>query len=73
MPAGAEIVAAMDADAEGRKLVETVKRAVELSGRCDLQFQAQEPSEFKDWNDQLQARLKAPCPTVPVKLLVLEA
>ena len=56
MPAGSEIVAAMDADADGRKLAEIVKRAVELTGRDDLTFTAQEPEGFKDWNDQLRAK-----------------
>jgi hypothetical protein len=56
MPSGSEIVAAMDADAEGRKLAELVRRAVEMSGRDDLRFQVHEPSDFKDWNDQLRAR-----------------
>jgi hypothetical protein len=56
MPVGSEIVAAMDADAEGRKLSEIVRRAVELSGRHDLRFVVKEPHDFKDWNDQLRAR-----------------
>ena len=56
MPSGSEIVAAMDADAEGRKLAEVVRRAVEMSGRGDVRFQLHEPSGFKDWNDQLRAR-----------------
>jgi hypothetical protein len=65
MPAGAEIVAAMDADAAGRKLVETVQRAVELSGRVDLRFRHEEPEGFKDWNDQLCARPKPFLPYRP--------
>ena len=38
MPADSEIVSAMDADAEGGKLAEVVRQAVELSGRHDLRF-----------------------------------
>jgi hypothetical protein len=58
MRAGSEITAAMDADAEGRKLAEVVKQAVEMSGRGDLRFWIHEPEGFKDWNDQLRARPK---------------
>jgi hypothetical protein len=36
MPAGAEIVSAMDADADGAKLAEIVRKATNLSGRDDL-------------------------------------
>lgn len=58
MPAGAEIVAAMDADAEGARLADVVRQAVELSGRDDLRFVVQEPLGFKDFNDQLRKRPK---------------
>jgi hypothetical protein len=73
MPAGSEIVAAMDADVDGRKLAVVVRDAVERSGRDDLRFQAQEPSEFKDWNDQLRGRPRVSSPIAPFKLLALEA
>jgi hypothetical protein len=56
LPAGAEVVAAMDADEDGAKLAETVRRAKDLSGRDDLCFMLQEPFGFKDWNDQLRAQ-----------------
>jgi hypothetical protein len=56
MPAGAEIVAGMNADKAGRDLAEAVRRAVELSGREDLRFRIHEPSGFKDWNDQVRGR-----------------
>jgi len=62
MPQGAEIVAAMDADADGRKLAAIVRQAVELTGRSDLRFVTQEPVGFKDWNDQLRAK---PLPFLP--------
>ena len=38
MPHGADVVAAMDADADGRKLAEYVRKAVEMTGRSDLRF-----------------------------------
>ena len=55
MPLGAEIVAAMDADEDGRKLAAIIRQAVELTGRLDLTFTVQEPSGVKDWNDQLRS------------------
>jgi hypothetical protein len=64
MPTGSEIIAGMDADADGRKLADVVRRAVELSGRHDLRFVVQEPHGFKDWNDQLRAR---PHPVLPYR------
>jgi hypothetical protein len=71
MPSGAEIVAAMDADEDGRKLNKLVRRAFELTGRGDLRFRIHEPSGFKDWNDMLRARpemhgLKPPAEVTPV-------
>lgn len=63
MTVGSEIVAAMDADADGRKLAEIVRRAVELSGRLDLRFTMQEPVGAKDFNDQLRAK---PHPLLPL-------
>jgi hypothetical protein len=68
MPHGAEVVAAMDADTEGRKLAELVRQAVDLSGRTDLRFEIHEPSGFKDWNDQLRARPKTSLPYRPEEL-----
>jgi Toprim-like/Protein of unknown function (DUF3991) len=56
MLVGAEIVAAMDADANGARLADVVKDAVRLVGRDDLRFILQEPTGFKDWNDHLRAR-----------------
>ena len=56
MPSSSEIIAGMDANAEGAKLSEIVRRAAELSGRCDLHFTLQEPFGHKDWNDQLRAK-----------------
>jgi hypothetical protein len=62
MPSTAEIVAAMDADADGGKLSVIVRQAFELSGRADLRFVVHEPFGFKDWNDQLRAQPKPPLP-----------
>jgi hypothetical protein len=56
MPAGAVVVAAMDADADGRKLAEIVRDAVRQTGRSDLSFELHEPHGFKDWNDQLRGK-----------------
>jgi hypothetical protein len=62
MPPNANVIAAMDADVEGRKLAEVVRQAVELTGRDDLSFVLQEPVGYKDWNDQLRKRPKSPLP-----------
>jgi hypothetical protein len=64
MPVDSEIIAAMDADAEGRKLAEVVQKAVELTGRKDLRLIVQEPVGHKDWNDQLRAK---PHPLLPYR------
>ena len=64
MPVHSEIIAAKDAEADGGKLAEVVRRAVELSGRSDLRFTMQEPFGFKDWNDQLRAK---PHPLLPYR------
>ena len=64
MPEASEIVAAMDADADGAALASVVRKAVDLSGRSDLRFVRQEPFGFKDWNDQLRAK---PQPFLPYR------
>jgi len=64
MPHGADVVAAMDADANGRKLAEIVRQAVALTGRADLHFLMQEPEGAKDWNDLLRAK---PLPFLPLR------
>lgn len=56
LPVGAEIIAAMDADDEGRKLTEVVRQAVSAAHREDLRFSTQEPQGVKDWNDQLRTQ-----------------
>ena len=64
MPQDSEIIAAMDADADGARLAEVVRHAVALTGRLDLKFSVHEPFGFKDWNDQLRAK---PQPLVPYR------
>lgn len=56
MPTGSLVIAAMDADQDGRKLAEIVRGAVELAGRRDLQFVVHEPMGCKDFNDELRRR-----------------
>jgi hypothetical protein len=56
MPLDSEVVSAMDNDAEGARLAEVVRKAVEMTGRTDVRFTVQEPFGFKDWNDQLRAK-----------------
>jgi hypothetical protein len=56
MRAGSEIVAAMDADAEGAKLALVVRQAFERTCRDDLGFVVQEPVGYKDFNDQLRGK-----------------
>jgi len=64
MPADSEIVSAMDADADGRRLTDVVREAFELAVRQDLRFTVEEPLGFKDWNDQLRER---PNPLLPYR------
>jgi hypothetical protein len=56
MPVDSEIVSAMDADADGAKLTDVVRKAVAMTGRLDLRFAVQEPCGFKDWNDVLRSK-----------------
>ncbi len=59
LPAGAEIVAAFDADDAGRKLAEMIREIVAgialRTGRSDLIFETRLPAdEGEDWNQVLQ-------------------
>jgi hypothetical protein len=59
LPAGAEMVAAFDADDAGRKLVEVTRGAVAIvagsTGRSELIFKARLPArDGEDWNQVLQ-------------------
>ncbi len=73
MPAGSEVIAAMDADADGAKLAELVRDAVALAGRDDLRFGIEEPLNCKDWNDQLRAMRKPSLPAVLGSFPALDA
>jgi hypothetical protein len=70
LPAG-EVVASMNADAEGRKLAEVVRQAFDQTHRGDLTFRIQEPElEGSDWNDLLKSRhSESPLP-LPTALLI---
>ena len=68
LPAGAEIVAAFDADDAGRKLVKMIREIVAgiglRTGRSDLIFETRLPAgEGEDWNQVLQnaGRSNWPC------------
>ncbi len=68
MPHGSEIVSAMDADAEGAKLADVVRKAVELSGRDDLRFIIQEPFGLRTGTISfVQQCTGQPCPRGPPK------
>ncbi|MGO9338908.1 MAG: hypothetical protein ACLPY1_15525 [Terracidiphilus sp.] len=58
----------MDADEDGAKLAEVVRKAVALTGRLDLRFTLQEPFGWKDWNDQLRAKPQPFLPYRPVEV-----
>lgn len=64
-----EIIAAMDADDDGRKLSEVVRLALVETGRDDLSFTSSLPDGVKDWNDALRA---TPHPSFPTALFRLE-
>ncbi len=52
---GAEVVSAMDNDADGAALAEIIGNAVKNSGRNDLVYKAHfPPLPLKDWNDALR-------------------
>ena len=65
MPASSTVIAAMDADADGRKLAEVVHEALRRAGRADLRFEMQEPKGVKDWNDELRAKPRGSVPWRP--------
>jgi hypothetical protein len=67
MPPGSRIITGMDADKDGRELVDVVRQAYEFSGRPDMTIENDEPLGAKDWNELLQAR---PQPLLPYRLQV---
>jgi hypothetical protein len=54
MPTGSRIVAAMDNDPEGGRLIEMVKGAAAQAKRSDLVFVPHQPETANDWNDVLR-------------------
>lgn len=57
LPAGGEVIAAMDSDEEGGKLAAMIEVAVTESGRDDLDYRRHSPAlPAKDWNDVLKAK-----------------
>jgi hypothetical protein len=54
MPARSRIVAAMDNDPEGGRMIEMVKEAAEQAKRSDLIFVPHQPEIANDWNDVLR-------------------
>jgi hypothetical protein len=65
LPLNSEIVAAMDADEDGKRLAEEVGKAVQMTGRSDLKFTVHVPETAKDWNDLLRQK---PQPQLPLRL-----
>jgi Toprim-like/Protein of unknown function (DUF3991) len=72
MPAHSIIVAAMDADVDGRKLAEVVREAVRHTGRADLRFEMHEPEGYKDWNDQIRGKRRDFFPAAQVSGLEMK-
>ncbi len=55
LPAGAEVVSAMDNDSEGTQLASLIETAVKASNRPDLLYRSHSPAlPLKDWNDALR-------------------
>jgi hypothetical protein len=54
LPLGSDVIAAMDADVDGRKLAGVVEDGFKAAKCADLRFFAHEPAGFKDYNDQLR-------------------
>lgn len=67
MPEGSDVIAAMDADDEGRKLAEIVHQAVFETGRSDLRFSLRLAEGMKDWNDVLRSMPNTSFPTAPLQ------
>jgi hypothetical protein len=55
MPASSAIVAAMNADPDGRALVEIVRVAFDRAALASRSFTVQEPTAHNDWNDALRS------------------
>ncbi len=59
LPLGGDVIAAMDADDDGRKLTGIIKEAFKAAKRDDLRYRVHEPAGFKDFNDQLRGAPQA--------------
>lgn len=71
MTPGTEIIAAMDADSQGRKLAAMIEKAYKATGRHDLFFRVYlPPQEGADWNDLLRNR-QTPIISFPIARLEL--
>lgn len=57
LPTDAEVIAATDADADGRAYAQLIATLLRETARHDLRFQRQEPTVGKDWNDVLRTSL----------------
>lgn len=56
LPPGAEVVAAFDADDDGRRYAELVRQTVIETAREDMRLTVHEPDAAKDWNDALRGK-----------------
>ncbi len=57
LPAGCDVIAATDSDADGQRFAENIGQLVLDTGRADLRFIVHRPDGgAKDWNDVLRAQ-----------------
>jgi hypothetical protein len=54
LPPNSEVVAATDADADGRTYADLIATRLQATLRSDLRFTRHEPTNGKDWNEELQ-------------------
>lgn len=59
LPKDTEVLAATDADADGRAYAQLIATLLQETARDDLRFQRQEPTVGKDWNDVLRASINS--------------
>lgn len=64
LPTDTEVIAATDADADGRTYAQFIATLVSATARPDLHFVRQEPTVGKDWNDVLRTSIGS-FPTAP--------
>ena len=69
LPNGAEVIAAMDSDADGVQLAGMIEASLRQSGREDIVFHRHSPAlPVKDWNDVLRAKTPKPASFPAVRL-----